>query len=60
MASLSSELFVRYRIWLRWGYGSQIRSAILLAEGGERAAQVARDFGMSRATFYRRSRALDA
>lgn len=37
---------------------SQIRSAIRLVEGGEPAAQVARDLGMSRATFYRRSRAL--
>lgn len=39
---------------------SQIRSAIRLVEGGEPAAQVARDLGMSRATFYRRSRALTA
>ncbi|ACL42488.1 recombinase family protein [Pseudarthrobacter chlorophenolicus] len=37
---------------------SQIRSAVSLVKGGEPAAQVARDFGMSRATFYRRSRAL--
>ena len=37
---------------------SQIRSAVLLVESGEPAAQVARDLGMSRATFYRRSRAL--
>ncbi|WP_104043907.1 recombinase family protein, partial [Arthrobacter sp. ZGTC412] len=37
---------------------SQIRSAVHLVENGEPAAQVARDFGMSRATFYRRSRAL--
>jgi DNA invertase Pin-like site-specific DNA recombinase len=37
---------------------SQIRSAVRLVNGGEPAAQVARDFGMSRATFYRRSRAL--
>jgi DNA invertase Pin-like site-specific DNA recombinase len=37
---------------------SQIRSAIRLVEGGDPAAQVARDLGMSRATFYRRSRAL--
>ncbi len=36
---------------------SQIRSAVRLVEGGEPAAQVARDLGMSRATFYRRSRA---
>lgn len=37
---------------------SQIRSAVSLVQGGEPAAQVARDLGMSRATFYRRSRAL--
>lgn len=37
---------------------SQIRSAIRLVESGEPAAQVARDLGMSRASFYRRSRAL--
>jgi DNA invertase Pin-like site-specific DNA recombinase len=37
---------------------SQIRSAIRLVVGGEPAAQVARDLGMSRATIYRRSRAL--
>lgn len=37
---------------------SQIRSAVRLVKGGEPAAQVARDLGMSRATFYRRSRAL--
>ena len=37
---------------------SQIRSARRLIEGGEPAAQVARDLRMSRATFYRRSRAL--
>lgn len=36
----------------------QIRSAIRLVDGGTPAAQVARDLGMSRATFYRRSRAL--
>lgn len=34
---------------------SQIRSAVSLVKGGEPAAQVAWDFGMSRATFYRRS-----
>jgi DNA invertase Pin-like site-specific DNA recombinase len=34
---------------------SQIRSALSLIEGGTPAAQVTRDFGMSRATFYRRS-----
>ncbi len=39
---------------------SQIRSAIRLVESGEPAAQVARDLGMSRASFYRRSRLLDA
>jgi DNA invertase Pin-like site-specific DNA recombinase len=37
---------------------SQIRSAVRLVESGEPAAQIARDFGMSRATFYRRSREL--
>lgn len=37
---------------------SQVRSAVRLVEGGEPAAQVARDLGMSRATFYRRSQAL--
>ncbi|WP_102194675.1 recombinase family protein [Microbacterium aurantiacum] len=37
---------------------SQIRSAVHLVESGQPAAQVARDLGMSRATFYRRSRAL--
>jgi DNA invertase Pin-like site-specific DNA recombinase len=37
---------------------SQVRSAIRLVEAGEPAAQVARDFGMSRATFYRRTRNL--
>jgi DNA invertase Pin-like site-specific DNA recombinase len=37
---------------------SPIRSAVRLVEAGEPAAQVARDLGMSRATFYRRSRAL--
>lgn len=37
---------------------SQIRSARQLLDGGEPAAQVARDLGMSRATFYRRSRSL--
>jgi DNA invertase Pin-like site-specific DNA recombinase len=39
---------------------SQVRSAIRLVESGEPAAQVARDLGMSRATFYRRSRDLNA
>lgn len=37
---------------------SQVRSALTLIHGGLPAAQVARDLGMSRATFYRRSRAL--
>lgn len=37
---------------------SQIRSAIRLVDGGESVAQVARDLGMSRATFYRRASAL--
>jgi len=37
---------------------SQIRNAVRLVEGGEPAAQVARGLGMSRATFYRRPRAL--
>ena len=39
---------------------SQIRTAMRLVDAGEPAAQVARDLGMSRATFYRRSRALVA
>lgn len=39
---------------------SQIRNALRLVQSGEPAAQVARDLGMSRATFYRRSRALTA
>lgn len=38
---------------------SQVRSAVRLVQAGEPAAQVARDFGMSRATFYRRSRGLN-
>jgi len=37
---------------------SQIRNAVRLVDGGEPAAQVARDLRMSRATFYRRSRTL--
>ncbi|WP_193102323.1 recombinase family protein [Brevibacterium aurantiacum] len=37
---------------------SQIRNAVRLVESGEPPAAVARDIGMSRATFYRRSRAL--
>ena len=36
----------------------QIRNANRLIEAGGPTAQVARDFGMSRATFYRRARAL--
>lgn len=38
---------------------SQVRNAVRLVEGGEPASQVARDLGMSRATFYRRSRNLN-
>lgn len=37
---------------------SQIKSALRLVAAGAPAAQVVRDLGMSRATFYRRSRAL--
>lgn len=37
---------------------SQVRNAIRLVEGGQPVAQVARDLGMSRATFYRRARTL--
>ncbi|MEO6955512.1 MAG: recombinase family protein [Antricoccus sp.] len=37
---------------------SQIRSALRLIESGEPTTQVSRDLGMSRATFYRRSRTL--
>lgn len=37
---------------------SQIRNAVHLVDAGQPAAQVARDLGMSRATFYRRSRSL--
>jgi DNA invertase Pin-like site-specific DNA recombinase len=40
------------------GTDSQVRSVVRLVDGGEPAAQVARELGMSRATFYRRSRAL--
>lgn len=36
---------------------SQIRTAVRLVQGGEPAAQLARDLGISRASFYRRSRA---
>lgn len=39
---------------------SQVRSAVQLVEAGHPVAQVARDLGMSRATFYRRSRDLSA
>lgn len=39
---------------------SQIRSAALLIEQGEPTAQIAKDLGMSRATLYRRVRALPA
>nr|WP_205208115.1 recombinase family protein [Arthrobacter sp. 147(2020)] len=39
---------------------SKIRNALRLVDNGEPAAQVARDLGMSRATFYRRSRELNA
>lgn len=39
---------------------SQIKSALQLVAAGTPAAQVVRDLGMSRATFYRRSRALPA
>lgn len=37
----------------------QIRNALQLVESGEPAAQVLRDLGMSRSTFYRRARTLD-
>lgn len=37
---------------------SQIRNAVHLVDAGQPAAQVARDLGMSRATFYRRARTL--
>ena len=37
----------------------QIRRAVRLVEEGQPAAKVAFDLGVSRATFYRRSRALD-
>lgn len=39
---------------------SQIRNAVRLVDSGEPAAEVARDLGMSRATFYRRAGALVA
>lgn len=38
---------------------SQIQNSFRLVEIGEPTARVARDPGMSRATFHRRSRALD-
>jgi len=38
---------------------SQVRNARRLVDAGETASAVARDLGMSRATFYRRSRALN-
>ena len=38
---------------------SQVRNARRLVDAGETASEVARDLGMSRATFYRRSRALN-
>ncbi|MBE0010541.1 MULTISPECIES: recombinase family protein [unclassified Arthrobacter] len=38
---------------------SKIRNALRLVDSGEPAAQVARDLGMSRATFYRRSQGLN-
>lgn len=38
---------------------SQIRSATRLVHAGDPVTQVARDLGMSRATFYRRSQALN-
>ncbi|MGO2943870.1 MAG: recombinase family protein [Brevibacterium aurantiacum] len=37
---------------------SQVRNAIRLIDSGEPVAQVTRDLGMSRATFYRRARTL--
>jgi hypothetical protein len=46
------------RMYPELDFNSQIRSADRLIEAGEPTAQVARDFGMSRASFYRRARAL--
>lgn len=43
--------------WPRRVTDSQIRSAVRLVKSGEPAAQVARDLGVSRPTFYSRSRA---
>jgi DNA invertase Pin-like site-specific DNA recombinase len=37
----------------------QVRNALQLVEAGEPAAQVLRDLGMARSTFYRRARALN-
>ena len=39
---------------------SQVRNARRLIEGGQPATHVARDLGMSRATLYRRSAAIEA
>lgn len=44
--------------WPRRITDSQIRNALRLVDGGEPDAQVARDLGMSRATFYRRARTI--
>jgi DNA invertase Pin-like site-specific DNA recombinase len=38
----------------------QIRNALHLIDGGEATAQVLRDLGMSRSTFYRRARVLES
>jgi DNA invertase Pin-like site-specific DNA recombinase len=38
----------------------QIRNAVRLIDGGEAAAQVLRDLGLSRSTFYRRARTIAA
>ncbi|TFD90822.1 recombinase family protein [Cryobacterium lactosi] len=38
----------------------QIRNALRLIDGGEPAAQVLRDLGMPRSTFYRRARTIDS
>src|SRR5699024_9484454 len=39
---------------------TEIRSAMIISDAGEPATQVARDFGMSRATLYRRIQQLPA
>ena len=39
---------------------SQIQNALRLVDGGEPGSQVARDLGMYRSTFYRRSRSFRA